>query len=242
MAVSAVLSIRVVEREPPPFGTLQPTSNLPLADNDQREERPLSGAMVWLKPIVLYRSPNGATLWRYLASDSVPSPIRGALSRLESSPMKKNPGEISSTSRTRIAATVVATYWLATIGVVEAQSLRWGTFNALTPFGSGSTATLQTQVATVVGSDRGSGPISITLGIAGDTSSWNGFGVGTNDDRYFPAPNQPQPGITMVTGAPGYNGGIPAVSQVSFATRGLWQRVQHPRIGCRERNWGLWHR
>lgn len=132
--------------------------------------------------------------------------------------MKKNPGEFSSASRTRIAATVVATFWVAALGSVEAQSLRWGTFNTLMPFGSGSTATVQTHVATVAGSDRGSGPISITLGVAGGTASWNGFGIGANDDGYFSAPNQPQPGITMVTGAPGYNGGIPAASQVSFAT------------------------
>ncbi|HPG62629.1 MAG TPA: hypothetical protein PK586_11500 [Casimicrobium sp.] len=107
---------------------------------------------------------------------------------------------------------------LAITGTAHAQLLKWGSFNALAPFGSGNTATSQTLNATVPGVERGTGTIAVSLNVGGGVASWNGFGVGTNDDGYFSAPNQPQPGITMITGAPGYNGGIPALSAASFAT------------------------
>jgi hypothetical protein len=115
-------------------------------------------------------------------------------------------------------ACVLVACLLGAASVVQAQTLRWGTFNTVASFGAGNTAASQTLVSTVAGTDRGSGAVSLTLGVAGGTASWNGFGIGRNDDGYFSGPDMPQAGITMTTGAPGYNGGIPAISAVSFAT------------------------
>jgi hypothetical protein len=102
-------------------------------------------------------------------------------------------------------------------GVASGQSV-WGNFGDAVPVGSGVPTTTQTLAASVSGSGRGAGIATLTFNVSGGVSAWNGFGVGSNDDGYFSAPNLPQLGITFVNGAPGYNGGIPAVAAASFAT------------------------
>ncbi len=99
---------------------------------------------------------------------------------------------------------------------MSAQTLQWAQFTSVTPFGSGSLSTSQTLPAMVIGSGRGSGVATLTMSVSGGTASWNGFGVGRNDDGYFPMPNLPQAGITFVNGAPGYLGGVPAAAQAAF--------------------------
>lgn len=94
----------------------------------------------------------------------------------------------------------------------------WAEFIAAAPIGSGNTATTQTLNAVVPGSGRGSGAASLTFSVSGGVAAWNGNGVGANDDGYYAAPNLPLPGITFVNGAPGYNGGVPALAAASFAT------------------------
>ncbi len=105
---------------------------------------------------------------------------------------------------------------LMTAPALHAQALAWGSYAGVVPFGSGSTATSQSYAGTVAGTGPGSGPFSVTLSVSGGSNAWNGFGVAGNDDGYYSGPNQPIPGITFVNGAPGYNGGIPALSQVSL--------------------------
>ena len=131
--------------------------------------------------------------------------------------MKKDIGTECAVGRMRASTVAVMIFLLTMVSSANAQLLKWGTFNSLAPFGSGNTATSQTLIATVPGVERGTGTMAVSLSVAGGVASWNGFGVGTNDDGYFSAPNQPQPGITMMNGAPGYNGGIPALSAGSFA-------------------------
>jgi hypothetical protein len=99
---------------------------------------------------------------------------------------------------------------------MHAQTLQWAQFTSVAPFGGGNTATSQALPAAVAGVGRGSGIATFSMSVTGGTSSWNGFGVGRNDDGYYPSPNLPQAGITFVTGAPGYLGGVPAAAQASF--------------------------
>lgn len=105
---------------------------------------------------------------------------------------------------------------LGLCGAACAQGLTWGVFTSATSFGAGSPATSQTLPVLLAGSGRGSGTATLALSVSGGTNSWNGYGVGSNDDGYYPAPNMPVTGITMVTGAPGYNGGIAQLAQYSF--------------------------
>lgn len=106
---------------------------------------------------------------------------------------------------------------LVLAGPVLAQTLNWGEFAQAPGFGGGSTQTTQTHIASIPGGGRGSGAALLTLSVVGGTAAWNGFGVGRNDDGYYPGPNQPLPGITFTNGGPGYGGGIPDLAVVSFA-------------------------
>lgn len=98
----------------------------------------------------------------------------------------------------------------------QAQTLQWAQFTTLTPFGSGGLTSSQLLPVSVSGAGRGSGVATLTMSVSGGSASWNGFGVGRNDDGYFPAPDLPQVGITFMNGAPGYLGGVPAAAQAAF--------------------------
>lgn len=98
-----------------------------------------------------------------------------------------------------------------------AQTLNWGEFTAAPGFGAGSTQSTQTHVASIPGGGRGSGAAVLRLSVAGGTAAWNGYGIGRNDDGYYPGPNQPLPGITFTNGGPGYGGGIADLAGISFA-------------------------
>jgi hypothetical protein len=113
---------------------------------------------------------------------------------------------------------IALTACIATSSLGFAQNLIWGSFNTAPAFGNGSTATSQIFSVSVLGDGRGTGTAQLTLSVTGGSNAWNGFGVAGNDDGYYPAPNQPQPGITFLNGAPGYFGGIPLLSPISFAT------------------------
>ena len=106
----------------------------------------------------------------------------------------------------------------APIAAPLAAQLAWGRFTTAVPVGGGNTAPVQTLPAVVSGIGKGAGIANLTFSVSGGVAAWNGYGIGGNDDGYYAAPNLPVNGITFVTGAPGYNGGVPALAAASFAT------------------------
>ena len=113
---------------------------------------------------------------------------------------------------------LILTSALAVSAGAHAQTLQWAQFVSAVPFGSGAATPLQSLPAAVPGAGRGSGVATLVMSVAGGTASWNGYGVGRNDDGYFPTPDLPQVGITYVSGAPGYLGGVPLAAQAAFST------------------------
>ena len=112
---------------------------------------------------------------------------------------------------------LILTSALAVSAGAHAQTLQWAQFVSAVPFGSGAATPSQSLPAAVPGAGRGSGVATLVMSVAGGTASWNGYGVGRNDDGYFPAPDLPQVGITYVSGAPGYLGGVPLAAQAAFS-------------------------
>lgn len=119
--------------------------------------------------------------------------------------------------RSLIAALLICSCQILLAAPTAAQST-WGRFTTAVPIGGGSLATTQSLPLTVAGSGRGTGTASLTFSVAGGVAAWNGYGVGANDDGYYAAPNLPIAGVIAINGAPGYNGGVPALAAASFAT------------------------
>lgn len=117
-----------------------------------------------------------------------------------------------------IARTLICVGTLAASYTAAAQGLVWGNFSSVGAFGGASTATNQSLPATVAGQGRGSGTATLNLNVSGGSNAWNGFGVAGNDDGYQSGPNMPVVGVTMVNGGPGYFGGIPLLSPISFVS------------------------
>lgn len=125
--------------------------------------------------------------------------------------------EVASSFRWLSCSVLAAALQTLMTAPLAAQSA-WGRFTTAVPVGGGNVATVQTLPVLVSGVGKGAGVANLTFSVSGGVAAWNGYGVGANDDGYYAAPNLPAPGITFVTGAPGYNGGVPALAAASFAT------------------------
>ena len=97
------------------------------------------------------------------------------------------------------------------------------------PIGGDSPATTQSLPLTVAGGGRGTGTASLTFSVAGGVATWNGYGVGANDDPYHAAPICLSAGVIAINGAPGYNGGVPMRSRLP-----IFDRLQR---ACRSRRY-----